>query len=477
MSARTHALDYILNPRSVAVVGASKDPLKWGHMLLSAIVNGGYKGGIYPINPTIDDVDGLKCYPTVKDVPGDLDMAVVVVPLQAVPQVMEDCAAKNVPGAVIITSGFGETGEQGKKVQDEIVSIARRGRVRFVGPNCMGICSSPARLSALMIPFLHEKGEVAFISQSGGYGMQLYLRASSVGVGITKFVSSGNEADLTASDYIEYFAQDDSVKLIAMYIEGVKEGRRFYETARRVTQTKPIVVIKVGTTEMGGQAAASHTGALAGSDKVYDAAFKQSGIIRTGDAEEMFDVIKALLYCPLPRGNRVGVITNSGGVGVETTDSCVQLGLQLPRLGAGTQAKILQYIPPFGNPKNPVDLTASLNMEAFLKVPDVVLADDTIDGVITLGLGISIMHGLFPGTPKESFLPLLKGLNSQLIKTYKKSGKPVLVINPAADIEPEAARILEDNRVPVYLTPERAAVAMAALYRYKTYLDSTKSES
>jgi len=477
MSTRTHALDFILNPTSVAVVGASKDPLKWGHMLLSAIVNGGYKGRVYPINPTLDEVDGLKCYPSVGDIPGDLDLAVIVVPLQAVPQVMEDCVAKNVPGAVIITSGFGETGEQGKTLQDEIVSIARKGRVRFVGPNCMGICSSPAKLSALMIPFLHEKGEIAFISQSGGYGMQLYLRAQSVGVGITKFVSSGNEADLTASDYIEYFAQDDSVKLIAMYIEGIKEGRRFYDAARRVTQKKPIVVIKVGTTEMGGQAAASHTGALAGSDKVYDAAFKQSGIIRTGNAEEMFDAIKALLYCPLPRGTRIGVITNSGGVGVETTDSCVQLGLQLPRLGAETQAKILQYIPPFGNPRNPVDLTASLNMQAFLKVPEIALADDSIDGMITLGLGVSIMHGLFPGTPKEAFLPLFKGLSEQLIKTYKKSGKPVLVINPAADIEPEAAKILEDNRVPVYLTPERAAMAMATLCRYKKYLDSTKPVS
>lgn len=456
----------------MAVVGASKDPFKWGHMLLAAIIKGGYKGQIYPINPTVDEVEGLKCYPSITDAPGPVDLAVVVVPSRAVPQIMRECAQKKVLGAVIITSGFGETGEEGKRLQQEIVKLAQEGNIRFIGPNCMGICSSPAKLSALMIPFLHEKGEVAFISQSGGYGMQLYLRAQSVGVGISKFISSGNEADLDCVDYLQYFAEDRDVRLIALYIEGIKNGRKFFEVAREVSKVKPIVVIKVGTTDVGSKAASSHTGALAGSDRVYAAAFRQSGVIRTSNAEEMFDTIKALLYCPLPKGERIAVITNSGGVGVETADACVQMGMRLPTLARESQVKIMEVIPPFGNPKNPVDLTASLNMEAFLKVPDIVLQDENVDGVITLGLGVSIIHAMFPDTPREAFLGIIKGLNDQLVKTYKKYDKPVLVINPAADMEAEAAKLLEDNGIPVYLTPSRAARAMAALLEYKRYREA-----
>ncbi len=475
MNKEEHPLDRILNPSSVALIGASRDPLKWGHMLLTNIVKGGFQGNVYPINPTADEIDGLKCYPTVKDVPGDVDLAILVVPSQAVPQVVRECVEKGVRGAVVITSGFGETGAEGKKLQDEMVGILKQGKLRLIGPNCMGICSSPAKLSAIMIPFLHERGDVAFISQSGGYGEQLYLRAASVGVGISKFVSSGNEADLTCADYLEYFGQDDSIKLIAMYIEGVRNGRRFLNVAREVSKKKPIVVMKVGTSEAGGRAAASHTGALAGSDKIYDGAFKQMGILRISNAEEMFDAIKALLYCPLPRGNRMGVIANSGGVCVETIDRCSELGLDVPTLSAETQAKILKLIPSFGNPRNPVDLTASLDMNSFLNVPAIVLQEENIDGLITLGLGTSLIRTMLPTATEETYLQLFKGISEQLIKTYKKFDKPVLVINPAADIEPEAVKVFEDNGVPVYLTPQHAARTMATLFKYKKYLEAGKT--
>lgn len=475
MKKEENSLDRILNPSSVALIGASKDPMKWGHMLLSNIMKGGYQGKIYPINPSADEIDGLKCYPNIKDVPEHVDLAILVVPGQAVPQVTKDCVDKGVSGAVVITSGFGETGAEGKKLQDEMVRIARQGKLRIIGPNCMGICSSPAKLSAIMIPFLHERGDVAFISQSGGYGEQLYLRAASVGIGISKFISSGNEADLIGADYLEYFGNDDSVKLIAMYIEGVRDGRRFLNIAREVSKKKPIVVMKVGTTEVGGRAAASHTGAMAGSDKIYDDAFKQMGILRIQNAEEMFDVIKALLYCPLPKGNRMGVIANSGGVCVETIDRCVELGLDVPTLPPETQQKILKFIPSFGNPRNPIDLTATLDMNSFLNVPGIVLQEDTIDGLITLGLGTSLIHTMLPTASEETLMQLYKGLSEQLIKTYKKSNKPVLVINPAADIEAGAVKIFENNGVPVYLTPQHAARAMATLYKYKKYLDAAKS--
>jgi len=468
------ALDSVLMPKSIAVVGASKDPFKWGHMILSAIMKGGFEGKLYPINPKETEVEGLTCYPSVKDVPGDIDMALVVVPARIVPSIFSDLAEKGVKGAVVITSGFGEAGEEGRSLAEQMKENAG-GKVRFVGPNCMGICSSPAKLSALMIPFLHDGGEVAFVSQSGGYGLQLYLRASAMGVGINKFVSSGNESDLTGVDYLRYFADDPSVSLICMYIEGLKRGREWYEAAREITRRKPIVVIKVGTTEAGGKAAASHTGALSGSDRVYDAAFKQAGVIRARDASEMFDFIKGLLYVPLPRGNRIGIVSNSGGIAVETADALVRNGLEVPALSREAQDEIRRVIPAFGNPRNPVDLTASLNMNSFLKVPEIVLSQEEIDGLITLGLGTSLLHTMFPDVGAEELSGIYRWINEQLCATYKKHDKPVIVINPAADIEPEAARVMEEARIPVYTTPERAADVMGVLYRRKLYLDKTKN--
>lgn len=474
MEAR-EALDRILMPRSIAVVGASKDPFKWGHMLLSAIMKGGFEGELHPINPRETEIEGLPCYPSVKEVPGDVDMAIVVVPARVVPSIFSDLAEKGVGGAVVITSGFGEAGEEGLRLVEQMKENAG-GKVRFIGPNCMGICSSPARLSALMIPFLHERGEVAFVSQSGGYGLQLYLRASAMGVGINKFISSGNESDLSSVDYLRYFAEDHSVRLICLYIEGLKRGRDWYEAAKEITRRKPIVVIKVGTTEEGGKAAASHTGALSGSDKIYDTAFKQAGVIRAQDAAEMFDVIKGLLYSPLPKGDRIGIVSNSGGIAVETTDALIRNGLKIPPLAQEVQEEILKVIPSFGNPRNPVDLTASLNMNSFLRVPDIVLSQPEIDGLITIGLGTSILHTMFPDVAPEDFMGIYKWINEQLIATYKKYEKPVVVINPAVDIEPEAAKIMEEARIPVYTTPERAADVMGVLYRRKLYLDKAKGD-
>ncbi len=218
------ALDKILMPKSVAVIGASTDPFKWGYMLLAAIQKGGFEGDIYPINPRAEEILGLKCYTNVRDVPGPVDSALVVVPARFVPTVFEDMVAKEVKGAVVITSGFGETGEEGKKAVAQILETSK-GKLRFIGPNCMGVTSSPGKYSALMIPFLSETGEVAFISQSGGYGLQLYLRSDAMGVGVGKFISSGNESDIKGYEYLRYFGEDPETKLICLYIDGLKNGR------------------------------------------------------------------------------------------------------------------------------------------------------------------------------------------------------------------------------------------------------------
>jgi len=468
------ALDKILNPKSVAVVGASTDPFKWGYMLLNAIKQSGFEGPIYPINPRAEEIQGLKCYASVKDIGAPVDMALVVVPARFVPGVFQDLKDIGTKGAVVITSGFSEAGEDGKKLIADTLAIAE-GSTRFIGPNCMGVTSSEAKLSALMIPFLHESGEVAFVSQSGGYGLQLYIRASAMGVGVGKFVSSGNESDLKGWNYLEYFGQDDDTKIITMYIEGLKNGRKWYEAAKEVTKTKPIVAIKVGVTAEGSKAAASHTGSIAGSDKVYDAAFKQAGVIRAYDSAEMFDYTKGLLFSPLPQGKNMAIVSNSGGVAVETADRLIQNGLKVPTFNEEAQAEIQELIPGFGNAKNPVDLTATLNMNSFLNVPDIVLKQPEIHGMITISLGTSIIKTMFPDVADEDLKGMYEWINNTLLSTYKKYDKPVIVIDPSADVAGESAKILEAQRVPVYTTPERAADVMGVLYRRKLYLDKVNA--
>ena len=468
------ALDKILKPKSVAVIGASTDPFKWGYMLLNAIKQSGFEGSIYPINPKAEEIQGLKCYPNVRDIGAPVDMALVVVPARFVPGVFQDLADIGTKGAVVITSGFSETGEEGKQLIENIKHIAE-GKTRFIGPNCMGVTCSDAKLSALMIPFLHESGEVAFISQSGGYGLQLYIRASAMGVGVGKFVSSGNESDLKGWNYLEYFGQDDETKIIAMYIEGLKNGRNWYETAKEVTKKKPIVAIKVGVTAEGSKAAASHTGSIAGSDKVYDAAFKQAGVIRAYDAGEMFDYVKGLLYSPLPQGPNMAIVSNSGGVAVETADRLIENGLHVPTFSDEAQKEILELIPAFGNPKNPVDLTATLNMNSFLNVPDIVLKQPEIHGLLTISLGTSIIKTMFPDVADEDLEGMYQWINNTLLSTYKKYNKPVIVIDPSADVAGASAKILEASQVPVYTTPERAADVMGVLYKRKLYLDKVNA--
>ncbi len=468
------ALDKILKPKSVAVVGASTDPFKWGYMLLNAVKQSGFEGPIYPINPKAEEILGLKCYASVKDIGAPVDMALVVVPAKFVPGVFQDLADIGTKGAVVITSGFSEAGEEGKKLIAETLKIAD-GHTRFIGPNCMGVTSSDAKLSALMIPFLHKSGKVSFVSQSGGYGLQLYIRASAMGVGVGKFVSSGNESDLKGWNYLHYFGQDDETKIIAMYIEGLKNGRKWFEAAKEVSKKKPIVAIKVGVTEAGSKAAASHTGSIAGSDKVYDAAFRQAGVIRAYDAGEMFDYVKGLLYSPLPQGQNMAIVSNSGGVAVETADRLIENGLKVPTFSEEAQAEIKELIPAFGNAKNPVDLTATLNMNSFLNVPDIVLKQPDVHGLITISLGTSIIKTMFPDVADEDLSGMYQWINNTLLSTYKKYNKPVIVIDPSADVAAESAKILEAAQVPVYTTPERAADVMGVLYRRKLYLDKVNA--
>jgi acyl-CoA synthetase (NDP forming) len=467
------SLNAIFNPKSVALIGATSDSSKWGYMFVNAIKVGGYQGKVYPVNPKATEIGNIleyKVYPSLREVPDQVDCAVILVPARIVPSVFDEMAEKGVKGAIVITSGFSETGEEGAKLIQQVKDKSAD-RFRFVGPNCMGVSSSESKFSALMVPLVSEKGEVAFISQSGGYGLQLFLRANALGVGISKFVSSGNETDLKGWEYCNHFADDPETKVLCMYIEGLKEGRKWFEAAKQITKKKPIVVIKVGVTEAGSKAAASHTGSIAGSDKIYDAAFKQAGVIRAGDAAEMFDFVKGFLYCPLPKGQNMGIVSNSGGVAVETADRLVENGLSIPTLNAAAQEELKGVIPAFGNAKNPVDLTANLDVWKLGQAAEIVLKQPEIDGVITIGLGTAMIKTMFPDVDQETLTGLIQMINKNLISIYKKFDKPVIVIEPSADVEPESAKIMEKARVPVYTTPERAADVMGILFKRKLYLE------
>ncbi|MCX7912504.1 MAG: CoA-binding protein, partial [Dehalococcoidales bacterium] len=350
-----HAL---FRARSIAVIGASDVTGSWGYDIMNAALASARSKGrhVFPVNPNLKEVLGQKAYPTILDIPEAVELAIIAVPARIVPQVFRQCAEKGVKAAVIITAGFAEVDSAGAKLQEEIVAIAREHNLHFTGPNCVGHADMHSRLASISFATTAPAGSMALVSQSGTLGASILLMAISRGIGISKFVSTGNEADLHLEDYLEYLARDEETKIIALYIEGLRQGRRFYELARKTTPQKPILAIKSGGTSAAAQAVRSHTGALAGSDAVYSAAFRQSGVIRVQDEEELCDTALALLRLPLPRGRRVGILTIGGGFGVMTAELCEKEGLEIAPLEERTLKAMAAVLPPRWTPGNPVDL-------------------------------------------------------------------------------------------------------------------------
>jgi len=333
-------LDCLFNPRSVAVIGASNQIGKWGYIILARLQASRAERPLYAVNKKESEVLGLKAYDSVVDAPGPVDLAVITVPFQAIVEVMRDCVQKGVKVAIIITSGLAEIGGEGARLEREVVEIARRGGMRLVGPNCLGHIDTHANVRTVgFLPGV-KKGSVALISQSGNSSQSVTNYGGQMGIGFSKFVSSGNEADLHFEDFVEYLADDDRTKVILGYIEGFREGRRFFDLAREVTRRKPIVVLKSGRTDAGSRAAQSHTASLAGSDDVLDTALRQSGVIRVDELSELVDVSVALLGQPLPRGRRVGVLAMGGGMAVMAADAVRRVGLEMPSFTPATMKKL-----------------------------------------------------------------------------------------------------------------------------------------
>lgn len=450
------AMNRIMKPASIAVIGASAETGKIGNSVMRNLVNGGYRGDIYPINPKADEILNRKVFRSITDVPGDVDVAVFAVPAKFVPQALEQAGAKGVAGAILIPSGFGEIGNS--ELQDEVLAIARKHRVRILGPNIYGYYYTPEHLSATFCTPYDVRGGVALSSQSGGIGMAILGFSRSAKMGVSAIVGVGNKADIDEDDLLTFFESDPNTELIAMHLEDLKDGRSFADTAKRVSASKPVIVLKAGRTAMGARAASSHTGALAGDDKVYDDIFRQCGVIRAPGLNDMLEYARGVPLLPTPAGENVVIITGAGGSGVLLSDACVDNGLSLMRIPPDLDEKFKAFIPPFGAAGNPIDITGGEPPSTYRNTVALGLSDDRIHALI-LGYWHTIV------TPPMVFARLV----AEVVEEFRAKGihKPV-VASLAGDVEvEEASAYLYERGVVAYpYTTEKPVAVLGAKYRW-----------
>lgn len=453
------AMQRIFRPRGIAIIGASAEAGKIGYAVVRNLLDGGYQGAIYPINPRANEILGLKAYPSVKAVPDTVDVAVFAIPARLVAGALAECGEKGVKGAILIPSGFAEIGE--RALQEEVVSVARRHGIRIMGPNIYGYYYTHADLCATFCTPYTERGTVALSSQSGGVGMAIIGFSRSHAMGVSAIVGLGNKSDLDEDDLLEFYSQDENTQVIAMHVEDLKDGRAFVEAASRVSKQKPIVILKAGRTALGARAAVSHTGALAGVDQIYEAAFKESGVVRARTLEDLLDWARALAMLPTPKGENVLIITGAGGSGVLLSDSCVDHGLKLMAMPPDLDAKFKELIPPFGASGNPVDITGGEPPETYRKAIRLAMSDPRVHALI-LGYWHTII------TPPMVFARLV----GEVLEEARAAGdnKPV-VASLVGDVEVEGAcRYLEAKGVPAYpYAAERPVAALGAKYRWARY--------
>jgi len=450
------AMNRIFNPKAVAVIGASDGEGKIGNSVMKNIINGGYEGELYPINPKADEILGKKAYKSVKDVPGDIDVAVFAVPAKFCVSAMKEVGEKGIPGAVMIPSGFAEVGEN--ELQDELLAVAREHNVRIMGPNIYGFYYTPANLCATFCTPYDVKGKAALSSQSGGVGMSIIGFSRSTKMGVSAIVGLGNKSDLDEDDLLTYFEQDDNTDVIAMHAEDLKDGRSFAEVAKRVSKKKPVVMLKAGRTQAGAKAAASHTGALAGNDKIYDDVLKSNGVIRAYALNDLLQFARGLPILPTPKGENIVIITGAGGSGVLLSDACVDNGLSLMKFPQDLDEAFKQFIPPFGASGNPVDITGGEPPITYEKTIQLGLEDDRIHSLI-LGYWHTIV------TPPMVFAELC----ARVVQEARDKGidKPI-VASLVGDVEVEEASeyLYERGIIACPYTTELPVAILGAKYRW-----------
>jgi len=451
-------LDPILRPRTVAVIGASRSPHTIGHQVLANLIGHGFTGSVYPVNPHAPSVHSVKAYPSVASIPDLVDLAVIVVPRQHVLNVAEECGQAGVRGLVVISAGFREIGGEGVEAERRLVEIVERHRMRMVGPNCMGVLNAHPDISmnATFAPTMPPFGHAAFVSQSGALGVSVLDYAAEYGIGFSQFVSVGNKPNVSGNDLLLQWEHDPDVQVILMYVESFGNPRRFFEIASRVTKVKPILALKSAKSKAGARAASSHTGALAASDTAVDALLAQTGVLRAGSIEELFDMAMAFSGRSLPRSRRTAVLTNSGGPGILAADALEAHALELVDLQPETVAKLKPLFPPEASIRNPLDMIASATAANYQTALDAILSDEHVDSAVAI------------------FVPPLGIRQEDVAESIVRVAehhhqKPVLAVLMGREGLPQGKAELHRAGIPAYIFPESAARALAALRRHREW--------
>lgn len=471
MKDKDNLLNYFFYPQNVAIIGASDDPKKAGNALVKNFLNYGFKGDIFPINPKAKEILGLKAYPALKDVPCDIDLAVFALPAKVVVQVIDECPPKHVKAVIVHSFGFAESSPEGKTYQEKLVAVARAHDMKVVGPNCQGVMCTESRVPwSRRSTFPEEIGGVSVVSQSGGGGGSFVNLAYERGIKFNKIVTIGNECDASVMDFIQYFGEDDHTKIIFLYLEGFRDGERILDVIKPLTIRKPIIAYKIGRTDVGARAAASHTGSLAGSIEVYDGIFRQAGVIRAESIDDGLDYLVAFENIGLgqkrPQGYRMGIVSGPGGPGVATADACIEAGLKVPQISAESQKRLKETIPG-ATASNPMDMgdfsfVVRLKKEGPYSAMVRIMQEDS---------GIDLVAIMGPG----EFNP--EGFRDEILNINDFSKKPFIVIWPSAggNVE-DCKKALKESRIALFDTQERGARALGALKTYDSWRARIKED-
>jgi acetate---CoA ligase (ADP-forming) len=455
-------LEAIFAPQSVAIVGASPDPSKLGHRVLRNIVDNGYAGRVFPIHPTAPTILDLPAFPSVSAVPEPIDLAVIVVPAQAVLPVVEECGKHEVRGLVVITAGFKEVGGAGKELERKLIELVRSYGMRMVGPNCLGIIDTTTKLNASFAALMPEAGQIAFMSQSGALCTAILDWSKPEGIGFSRFVSLGNKGDVDEVALLQAWGDDPANRVILAYLEGINDGPAFIKTAQAVTKHTPVIAIKSGTTQAGTRAISSHTGSLAGSERAYEAAFSQSGILRANTMEELFDYAMAFAYQPLIAGNRLAIVTNAGGPGIIATDAAERNGLALAQFTPETIELLQRDLPPAASVFNPIDVIGDARSDRYRIALAAALADPNVDAAL-------ILFTPQAGSEPEETARVIAELSTDQPKPVVASYMGAASIGPAL-------KLLNEHRIPNYAFPERAISALCAMARQREWSEKPASD-
>lgn len=454
-------------PAGVALIGASDNPSKLSHGILKNMISYGYQGAVYPVNPKAKSILGLTCYPDIRQVPDPVDLAVIIIPAPAVPEALEACGERGIHAVIIISGGFKEVGPEGAALEKICLEIARKHHMRLIGPNCVGTLNLYTGLNTTFIQGVPARGGISFVSQSGavGGGVIDYLRNK--GVGFAAFASLGNEADITETDVIEYLATDPDTRVIAAYVESIRDGQRFLRIAREVTRQKPIILLKAGRTEAGARAVSSHTGSLAGANEAYRAAFIQSGVIEANTVAELFEIATALDTQPLPQGSRVAIVTNAGGPAALASDSLASHGLQLATLVEDTRQALRAHLNPAAQVDNPIDMLGGAEPHDYAFALNQALQDPNVDATLTILVPQALVD------PAE--------VARQIAQVAQSAAKPVLTCFMGEHSVGQAREILRRAGIPMYTFPESAGYVLGAMQRYakwhqRTWVEPTRPE-